>query len=223
MTRVPVMHDKRWLLLACLIYFVFVDIAPSYASEWIQLSNGPTLTVYWREVEDSSVPEFKAVGIIDAAPSACWSVIQGFAEYTHTMPFVRESRVVGQDSEGVYLYSIIDPGKFLVSPRDFTIKVVSDNNVMIVKWEIAENRGPVARDGYVRVKKNTGGWELQPLSNGMRTEVTYSIHTEPGGTLGWGSNILPNWVLAWANSDALPELFRHLAIAAEEETRYQMK
>ncbi|MFO0697917.1 MAG: START domain-containing protein [Nitrospira sp.] len=208
--------EKRIFLVRIILYFLTLGLSPAQGGEWVLVSDAPQLTVYMRDVGASSVPEFKAVGIVDALPSVCWNVIQDFASYTNTMPFVKESRIINQDSDGIYLYSIIDPNRSLVWPRDFTIKVSSDSSAMTMKWSIADNWGPEVQAGYVRVKKNTGSWQLRPLpGDGTKTEVTYQIHTEPGGVLELGSKVLPNWVQLWVNSDALPELFRKLADAVK--------
>ena len=220
MTSLCDAFEKRCFLVLGFLCLAFPNHALAQTGEWEKYSETPTLIIYLRDVKGSSVPEFKAVGIVEASPDTCWKVIQNFPGYTRTMPFIKESRIVDHDSDGIFLYSIIDPEKHIVFrkvwPRDFTIKVVSDSNAMTARWEIAENRGPEARDGFVRVNKNTGSWQLRPLSeDGIKTEITYQIHTEPGGDLGGASRYLPKWLKAWANSDALPELFRRLAEAVK--------
>lgn len=214
--------EKRCLLVLGFLCLVASTHALAQEGEWKDCKNvTPTLKTCWRDVVGSSVPEFKAEGIVEASPDTCWKVIQDFSAYTRTMPFVKESRIIDHDSEDTFLYSIIDPekrifGLFRVLPRDFTIKVVSDNNAMTARWEIEENRGPKAQGRYVRVEKNTGSWALLPLpEDSTKTKIIYQVHTEPGETLGSGSKVVPNWVLAWINSDALPELFRRLAEAVK--------
>ena len=53
----------------------------------------------------------------------------------------------------------------------------------------------------VRVKVNTGSWLLEPREEGKKTFVTYSLLTDPGGSL-------PKFVADKANKKAVPDVIR---------------
>src|SRR5207253_11035421 len=73
-----------------------------------------------------------------------------------------------------------------------------------VEWTGA----PDPEDGVVRLKVNSGSWTLEPLDGGARSRATYTLYTDPGGSI-------PAFLANSANSSALPELFAAVRRRAE--------
>ncbi len=159
-----------------------------------------------RQEPGSDVAEVKASGMIDAEPLAVWKVIRNYNGYKDTMPYTPESTVLKETGGGkeIWFYSVVSAP--LVSKRDYVIKLTDNsrwmdgNGYLRVDWKVVDGFRP-PRDGYVRLKLNTGFWKLEPREGGKKTFATYYVHTNPGGSL-------PSFIANQANNTAVPDVFR---------------
>ena len=65
----------------------------------------------------------------------------------------------------------------------------------------ANKVGPKPQPGKVRVTIATGNWLFESLQGGKATRVTYTIRTDPGGSI-------PSWIANRANRKAVPDVMR---------------
>lgn len=164
------------------------------------------VVVFSRQEAGSDVAEVKASGMIDAEPHAVWKVIRNYPAYKDTMPYTPESVVLKETDGGknIWFYSVVSAP--LVSKRDYVIKLTDTSKwrdgagYLRVDWKVVDGYRPV-RDGYVRLKLNTGFWKLEPRDGGKKTFATYYVHTDPGGSL-------PGFIANQANNTAVPDVFR---------------
>jgi hypothetical protein len=78
---------------------------------------------------------------------------------------------------------------------------------------LANEKGPEQTSGVVRLEKNEGAWKLASVEGAAHTDVTYCLHTDPGGSI---SNWTPAVLLNWGISKGIPDLFEALAKAATQ-------
>jgi hypothetical protein len=182
---------------------------------WKEAAKEDGVTVYSREKEGSSVKEMRAIGLIDGTPQAVWAAIRDYTNYTKTMPYTEESRVISVEDGGkvTYFYSVVNAP--LVDRRDYTLKIVDDSDwqdgkgFMRTTWTAAPDKGPAEKDGLVRVKINDGYWKLEARDGGKKTFTTYYVYTDPGGSV-------PKWAANKGNSIAVPNVFASIRKVIEK-------
>ena len=72
---------------------------------WSPASGSAGLTIYNRPRKDSSMKEFKAIGVIEAEPIVVRRVLEDTAEFPRFMPYVTEAKV----NEGRWLLEPAGP------------------------------------------------------------------------------------------------------------------
>jgi hypothetical protein len=102
------------------------------------------------------------------------------------MPYTAESRVLKREKDSVLAYQRL---KFpLLSDRDYTVRSQyanwpgPDGQIYRMRWEAANDLGPAARPGVLRVNVCEGAWLLEPQETAS-TRATYTIFTDSGGAL----------------------------------------
>jgi hypothetical protein len=174
---------------------------------WQQVARDEGITVMARTPEGGTVSEVKATALVDAPPQDVWRVIRDYPNYTKTMPYTQESRVLASEQEGkvVVFYCLVNAP--LVDKRDFIIRIRDESDwkegkgFLKTAWSVTTEGAPAVREGVVRVKLNNGYWLLEPREEGKKTFVTYYLYTDPGGAL-------PKWIADRANKTSVPDVLR---------------
>ncbi len=183
-----------------MLYTVLVVSSLVTAAAWEEAGETDGVTVWTREVQNSSVKEVKAEVVIPAPVERVWAVLGDVDHYVEFMPYVIETKKFGETASGHYEYQRIDPP--IVEMRDYCVKVtlMADKETRIYerKWVHANDKAPAKREDSVRVEINKGSWSLEPTSDG-KTRITYYLFTDPGGSI-------PAWVANKANTTSLPDL-----------------
>ena len=152
---------------------------------WKEESNSKGVLIQSRLHPGSALKEFRAVGLIEATPDKVFAVLDDAASHIRFMPYVKEVRVLKREKDSTVVYQRLSLP--LVSDRDYTIvsKHTASSEaggvVHRLEWEAANNLGPPAQKGVVRVNLCHGGWLLEP--NGAQTRATYTIYTDSGGAI----------------------------------------
>ncbi len=162
--------------------------AQSTAAEdgWSQESTGHGVAIHSRARAGSSIREFRAVGTIDAPPSAVFAVLDDSEAYPSFMPYTSECRVLKRDKDTVLAYQRLELP--IVSDRDYTLRSKHqrwsgpDGPIYWIRWEPANDLGPAEKPGVQRVNVCEGGWLLEPNDAGG-TRAIYTIYTDSGGTI----------------------------------------
>lgn len=176
---------------------------------WKLSAEDDGVKIYGREREGSEVREMRAIGLVDATPKEIWDAIRDYDQYTKTMPYTVEAKVLkrNEGDKEILFYSRLDTP--LVSSRDYIITIRDESDwkdgkgFMKVSWTAAPEADdalvPVKND-IVRVRINDGYWLLEPREDGKKTFATYYVYTSPGGSI-------PNWIANKANGIAVPKVF----------------
>jgi Polyketide cyclase / dehydrase and lipid transport len=169
-----------------------------------------------RAIPGRDVKEVAARGTIGAPSHVVRAVIADREHYPAFMPYVKESRVLGRDTEGAALnYQRLSFGVPFVDDRHYVIRVAerrhreSDGRASYAfVWRLVDGLPDQVRTGAVRVSVNSGYWALRPGPGSPdATDVRYCVFTDPGGSL-------PRWIVDMANTEAIPKLFAAVASAA---------
>ena len=159
---------------------------PTAADGWQLVKESGGIILYSHLHEGSRLREFKAVGEIEAATRAVFSVIEDLAAYPSFMPFTKETRVIRRERDSIVTYQRLSPK--ICADRDYTLRIHKKSwlvgNVLAYfnRWEPANEHGPAEKPGVFRVKICEGSWLLEPSAND-KTRATYSIYTDSGLTV----------------------------------------
>ncbi|MDN5754005.1 MAG: SRPBCC family protein, partial [Nitrosospira sp.] len=174
----------------------------SPGADWTEAYRSNELVIFTKDVENGR--RIVAISEVDAPPEVVFHVVSDFEHYPDFMPYVQESRVLSRkDDSEVVTYARIAPP--FVSERDYPLKVRMtrgtpvNGGVFKIEWIASPETRPEV-EGVVRVKLNEGSWLAEPLDGGVRTRLTYTLLTNPGG-------LLPAFVVGLSNKIAIPELF----------------
>ncbi len=202
------------LLLLSLL--VFAADAP----RWELSANVDGIQVFARQRPGTEVREIKAISLMEATPHEIWRVIRDYDNYTKTMPYTVESKVLLKEQGGklIYFYSRLDMP--LVNSRDYIIRIVDESvwrdgaGYLKLSWMAATGKDALAplKKDIVRVRIDDGYWLLESRADGRKTLATYYIYTSPGGAI-------PDWIANKANGIAVPKVFQAIKEAVAERNK----
>jgi hypothetical protein len=183
---------------------------------WAQPAAPPAPTVETRAVPGLDVKQVNAQGIIDAPPHVVRAVVADLARYPEFMPYVKESRILSQDTPGeVTNYQRLSFGIPLVQDRHYVIRITERGyrdadrrRGWAISWRLQDGLPPGASPDAIRVSFNSGYWDLRPVKGSDRaTDTRYCVLTDPAGSL-------PKWIVGMANTEGVPQIFAAVASAA---------
>ncbi len=179
---------------------------------WNTVLEGP-VTVKTRQRPGLPVHEIHAEADLDASAYDVQRAILSADRYASFMPFVKESRYVGEpEADGSrWVYTRIVPP--VVTPRDYVVRartlstVAADGQgVFANTWEADGKRLP-SRARAIRLQLNAGSWRVTALPSG-RSHIVYRFVVDPGG-------LIPAFLADLGNRSAVPDTLR----AVEREAR----
>ena len=152
------------------------------AEDWKQAKNEDGIKVDLTEVAGSDYKAYRGVTLIKA-PLAKVRALQedvvGACAWIHECKSQKLLKTEGNQSWTYTQFNTPWP----VTPRDSILHVTTTEEAdgsLARKLEGVPKYLPEEK-GFVRVAKVQGFWKLQPKDGG--TEVTYQVHTEPGGSV----------------------------------------
>ena len=179
------------------------------AGGWTLVKDEDGIRVYLSEVEGSDYKAYRGVVNIAADVSTLAALqddLPGSCAWVH---LCHEQRLLRHEGAESWVYSRFAM-PWPVEARDAVVRVVSQqatDGSLIRAMEGQPGYLPVA-SGYTRVSSLQGFWRFAPHGEG-RVEVTYQVHTEPGGSV-------PSWLANRFVVDAPFNTLRDLRALAEK-------
>ncbi|MEO6824580.1 MAG: SRPBCC family protein [Nitrosospira sp.] len=171
--------------------------------DWSEAYRNDELVIFTKDVKEGR--RIVATAELETRPEIVFEVLSDFEHYAEFMPYVEDSRVLSRESDSeVITYARLAPP--FVSERDYPLKVKMtrgtsrNGGAFKVEWT-ALPKAQSEVEGVVRIKLNEGSWLAEPLDGGIRTRLTYTLLTNPGG-------LIPDFVANMSNTIAIPELFK---------------
>ena len=205
----------KHFLPAC--FLIFIGTAFAQESEW-ELLRTDNLDIRARWIEDKTMREYWAEGFIDAPIQDIQATLLDWENYSQFMPFMAESRQLGEpDTDGsrVYYQRIDLP---VVSPRDNVVKVsvvstLSDDlkGKFEQKWVSVTEQLP-ERSHIVRIRRTWGMWSVKMVDN--RPWVVYRLASGSG-------KFVPLFLIETASRDGIKSTF--LGVEKEAQRRAKVR
>jgi hypothetical protein len=182
---------------------------------WKQVEKGD-VAVYTRDRPGESVSDVKAVMDMNATPAEIRDVLEDDS-YARRQPHVKEYRTIDHPAPNVW-----DRYGRLTFPffkdRDYFVTSTVNRDLnpdgsgsYHASWKPWGQDRP-SRFNIVRLTKNSGYWDVQPLP-GHRSQVTYEISVDPGGSIpGWAVNMVNKSVMPGVLGDLQKEVLRRRTV-----------
>jgi hypothetical protein len=190
--------DRKFLIvIGFLLLFGMQPAAARTASDgdpsWTLLKqsdeSGNRFYLYRRDVADSGYDRYRLEAVVDEPSERVIQAIQirgvddQYLDEGLSRSFFR--RAEGDDSLTYFRMRIP-----VVSDRDVTLRTKrgfeAETGVYRDEWWTANEEAPPLKEGYVRMSKSEGFWEVTPMGE-SRSHVVYESHADPGGRL-------PSWI-----------------------------
>lgn len=172
-------------------------------SAWRDLGTTRGVSLSERKVPETGLTEYQARSVIDTPVAAVRAVLRDVDGSASFMPYVAEVKVLRRSADSVLFYQRIKPP--FVSERDYTLLFTEtrldtpQGTGWRLGWRTANEEGPPATKGIVRVPVNFGRWELTPAEDGAKTELRYFVTIDIGDSV-------PAFLAEKGNRMALPKI-----------------
>lgn len=173
-------------VVATLLLFLFITNIPA----WERKLHRDGIVVDVRAVSGSDFKEFRARMRVKSNLAKAVAVMRDIAGYTRWMKDCKEAREIQKlsDSSGI-VYSL-QATPWPIAEREAVVRYHysrSENPPTLYIAIAAEPSALPQSNGRVRITKLKGYWSYVEMEGEL--EVTYSMHSEPGGSL-------PSWAAA---------------------------
>ncbi|WP_422421012.1 START domain-containing protein [Pseudomonas sp. GZD-222] len=159
---------------------VLVPLA--HADDWKQAKNEDGIKVDLSEVAGSDYKAYRGVTLIKAPLAKVRALQEDVAGACAWIHECKSQKLLKTEGDQTWTYTQFNT-PWPVTPRDSILHVTTIQDAdgsLTRKLEGVPKYLPEEK-GFVRVAKVEGFWKLQPKGND--TEVTYQVHTEPGGSV----------------------------------------
>jgi hypothetical protein len=180
-------RSLRWVWLGICLSLGLLAASARADEAWesvpVKGENREGISVEKRSVPGSKFMEYRARAATKVSPQ---SVLQGLWSGLTDPPqgTVKKREVLRKtDTELVFYDQVKTP---VVSDRDYTMRIQQSKDektgALQVRFETANELGPPAASGFVRIPKVRGSWLIEPSEDGG-AKLTYQCYSEPGGSI----------------------------------------
>ncbi|MBD1599506.1 START domain-containing protein [Pseudomonas typographi] len=195
--------------IALLFTLALTPLAAAHAEDWQVAKSEQGITVSLADVPGSSYKAYRGTTLINASLDKIRALQEDLPNACRWIHECKVSKLLKSHGAEAWTYTQFNT-PWPVTPRDSVVHVVSreaadgslTRTLEGVPGYIPEEKG------FVRVTEVKGFWALVPKGPNS-TEVTYQVHTEPGGSV-------PSWVANKFVVDAPFNTLKGLKAAAEK-------
>lgn len=136
-----------------------------------------------RAVRGSDMVELRLTTTTTKSPGSLCDAAFGDGKFDPEEPDLKARKIISESADERVTYDQISPP--IVSNRDYAVRAkrirAEDGGCKMV-FEAANEVAPSKPSGWVRITKLRGEWKFEPGAEG-KTHVTYTIFTDPGGSI----------------------------------------
>lgn len=173
--------------MAVLCGFTLVFAAAAQAEDWQVAKDEDGIKVSLSEVAGSKYKAYRGVALIKAPVARIVALQEDVAGACAWIHECKSQKLVDRKGDEAWTYTQFK-APFPVTDRDSYIHVTTTRNAdgSVTRTLQGVPTYKPEEKGYVRVAQVEGFWKLVP-KGADQTEVTYQVHTEPGGSV-------PSWL-----------------------------
>ena len=173
--------------MAVLCGFTVLFAATAQAEDWQVAKDEDGIKVSLSEVAGSKYKAYRGVTVIKAPVAKIQALQEDVAGACAWIHECKSQKLLKLEGDKSWTYTQFK-APFPVTDRDSILEITTskaaDGSVTRTLLEVPTYQPEVK--GYVRVAQVEGYWKLVP-KGANETEVTYQVHTEPGGSV-------PSWL-----------------------------
>jgi hypothetical protein len=173
--------------IALLCGFTVLFAGAAHAEDWQTAKDEDGIKVSLSEIAGSKYKAYRGVTTIKAPLAKIQALQEDVAGACSWIHECKSQKLLKQDGDKSWTYTQFK-APFPVTDRDSILEITTtkaaDGSVTRKLLEVPTYQPEVK--GYVRVAQVDGYWKLVPKGDNL-TEVTYQVHTEPGGSV-------PSWL-----------------------------
>jgi hypothetical protein len=175
------MNALHRLAMVCGLSVVLAGEA--YAENWQVARDEEGIQVALSEVAGSKYKAYRGVTVIDASVArlrALQEDVVGACAWVHEC---QSQKLLKHEGDKAWTYTRFNT-PWPVTPRDSVLLVTTKEGAdgSLTRTLQAQPTYIPEEQGFVRVAQVEGFWKLVPKGSN-KTEVTYQVHTEPGGSV----------------------------------------
>ncbi|WP_411378764.1 START domain-containing protein [Pseudomonas sp. MPB26] len=173
--------------MAVLCGFTLVFAAAAQAEDWQVAKDEDGIKVSLSEVAGSKYKAYRGVALIKAPVARIIALQEDVAGACAWIHECKSQKLVDRKGDEAWTYTQFK-APFPVTDRDSYTHVTTTKNAdgSVTRTLQGVPTYKPEEKGYVRVAQVEGFWKLVP-KGADQTEVTYQVHTEPGGSV-------PSWL-----------------------------
>jgi len=174
------MGSMKRVAVICGLSAMFMSVAQ--AEDWTVAKQADGIKVSLSEVSGSNYKAYQGVTTIKAPLAKVRALQEDVAGACAWIHECKSQKLLKHEGDQSWTYTQFNT-PWPVTPRDSIIHVTTSEGAdgsLTRKLEGVPKYLPEEK-GYVRVAEVQGFWKLVP--KGDTTEVTYQVHTEPGGSV----------------------------------------
>ena len=201
------MRSMRQLAMIGGLSVLMVGVA--HAEDWQVAKNEDGVKVSLSEVAGSKYKAYRGEATMKASVAKLRALQEDVAGACAWIHECKSQKLLKQEGNQAWTYTQFNT-PWPVTPRDSVLHVtnVEGADGSVTRQLKGESAYIPEEKGFVRVSQVQGYWKLVPKGPNL-TEVTYQVHTEPGGSV-------PSWLANKFVVDAPFETLRALRKKAEE-------
>lgn len=184
-------------------------VGGAQAEDWQVARDKEGIQVSLTDVAGSKYKAYRGVTLIKAPVARIRALQEDVAGACTWVHECKLQKLLKHEGDDAWTYTQFNT-PIMVTPRDSVLHIttsVSGDGSVLRKLEGVPTYIP-EEPGFVRVTQVQGFWKLTP-KGADSTEVTYQVHTEPGGSV-------PSWVANKFVVDAPFETLKALKARAEK-------
>ncbi len=171
---------------------VFLLFGVQYADEgWHSNLAKNAIAIDTRSIPGSAYKEFRATMVAKTTLAKAVAVMEDIPGYTRWMKDCKEARVLSKVSATSGVIYSLQATPWPIAEREAIVRYSFSREknppAVRIQIEAAPNAVPVT-PGRVRISRLQGYWKFLEVAPGS-LEITYVLHSEPGGSL-------PAWAVA---------------------------
>lgn len=181
----------------------------AHAEDWQVAKDKDGIQVSLSDIAGSKYKAYRGTTVIKAPLAKVRTLQEDAAGACAWIHECKQQKLLKHEGDDAWTYTQFNT-PIMVTPRDSVLKVttmVGADGSVTRKLQGVPTYIP-EEAGFVRVTQVDGYWKLTPKSADS-TEVTYQVHTEPGGSV-------PSWVANKFVVDAPFETLKSLKALAEK-------
>lgn len=178
------MRSIKRVVLLCGMGVLLAPVA--WAENWQVAKNEEGIQVSLSEVAGSKYKAYRGVTVIKAPLAKIKALQEDVASSCAWVHECKSQKLLKHEGDQSWTYTQFNT-PWPVTPRDSILHVttVQEADGSLMRKLEGEPKYLPEEKGFVRVAQVEGFWKLVP--KGDSTEVTYQVHTEPGGSV-------PSWL-----------------------------